>query len=77
MFSGNITTVRSLDRETTAMLEVAVVVTDLAGHSDVCFVRVSVQDVNDNPPKFCFPEYYTSIPANFSVDSVFLKVSTT
>lgn len=73
--SGNITTSRPLDREVAAMLDVPVVATDGAGRSDFCTVRLTILDVNDNAPKFRFPEYHTCIPANLSIESVFLKVS--
>ncbi|KAG8253303.1 hypothetical protein J6590_038175 [Homalodisca vitripennis] len=70
MFSADAETGNQLDRERVVVLELPVLATDGAGHYDYSTVRVTVTDVNDNVPEFCFPEYYKCIAEKLTVDSV-------
>lgn len=65
---------RSLDREDRALYQILVTATDVSGHASFTSVRLTVGDVNDNAPVFQLPEYSVCVPANYSVNSAFLKV---
>ena len=64
---GILTTTASLDRETVERYSLEITATDADGLSTVCFVTVTVLDVNDHGPHFVPPFYQGSIAEN--VDS--------
>lgn len=47
---------------------------DGGGKSGLSTVRLSVSDINDNPPQFLQSEYKACIHANLTLHSPFLKV---
>ena len=60
--SGQILTLRSLDRETTAQYVVTVTATDASSRVGIVSVIVNVDDDNDNSPTFSSPSMTASIP---------------
>lgn len=74
VFSGEIRTKISFDREEQKVYEIPVVAVDGGGKLGFTSVRAWVSDVNDNAPTFLLPEYKACIHSNLTVNSGFLKV---
>lgn len=67
--SGELFTMRALDRETVAFYRFLVVATD--GHltqmlSSSATVLVTVEDVNDHSPSFLYGPYVANVPAGIA-----------
>ncbi|KAK6637236.1 hypothetical protein RUM44_007650 [Polyplax serrata] len=75
--TGVMRTRQKLDRETKRVHEVPVTAFDQGGRPGFLNVRVRVGDENDNSPVFQLSEYKSTIPANLTIESGFLKVKAT
>lgn len=65
---------RPLDRETQPRYHLVISAQDHGGLSGTCNVTVTVDDQNDNDPRFSKPRYAATIPENTPVDSTVLTV---
>lgn len=72
--SGEVRTLKPLDREATRVLEVPITAEDAGGRPGFLTLRVNVLDVNDHDPVFVLREIKASVPANMAVNSGFIKV---
>ncbi|XP_044594516.1 fat-like cadherin-related tumor suppressor homolog isoform X4 [Cotesia glomerata] len=72
--TGEITTKKKLDRETTKLYELLVMATDMGGRSGFVTVRIRVTDQNDNSPVFYLNQYKVSIHSNISINVPFINV---
>lgn len=75
--SGVIRVAKKLDRETVAMYNLKAVATDggIPAKSSTVGVRITIGDINDNPPKFPSKEIEIRVPEKTPVGSVLMKIS--
>ena len=74
--SGQITTIRSLDREQREQYSFTVVATDGGNppHSSTSRVSITVSDVNDEPPIFSQQQYVANISENLGIGRSVIQV---
>jgi len=73
--SGEIYTIKSLDREAVSQYEFWISAKDPGGRVGFALLKIRVLDDNDNKPEFILREYSANIYANLSVGESVLKVS--
>ena len=73
--SGELRSLRVLDRETRPSYEIPITVTDQGGRNGFATIKLSLADENDNSPYFPVSEYKANIPANLTVGSTVLTVT--
>ena len=75
--TGALSTVKPLDRETTASYTLYITATDkgTSPRSGATSIHVTVTDLNDNDPVFDASVYTESIPENTPINSSILMVS--
>ncbi|CAL4112189.1 unnamed protein product, partial [Meganyctiphanes norvegica] len=74
---GKLFTALPLDREELNLHIIHVSVMDEGGKSDFAKVRITIDDTNDNAPKFILSEYQGNIPTNMAEGSSILQVTAT
>ncbi|KAA0702143.1 Protocadherin Fat 4 FAT tumor suppressor -like protein 4 [Triplophysa tibetana] len=75
--SGELFTIRALNREMVAFYRFFVVVTDMHSTqmlSSSATVSVTVEDVNDNSPSFLYGPYFANVPSGYPKGSVVCTV---
>lgn len=65
----------AFDREQRAFYDVLVRVSDEGGKADFTLLKIKVEDVNDNSPRFMVKEYKLVVKVNTTINSTLLKVS--
>ncbi|KAF2368089.1 Cadherin [Trinorchestia longiramus] len=77
--TGQVTTARSLDRETQNLFFLTAQASDWEHSEWLCSVdiTISVTDVNDNPPEFQLHQYSVTVPEDFPVSSAVARVIAT
>ena len=77
-FTGNITTLQTLDRENVSFYNLTALAVDNSGDMPLqtsVEVRINVTDVNDNSPQFSMDTYSASLLENTTVGTAVLSVS--
>lgn len=72
--SGELRSIKVLDRETKESYDVPVMVSDLKGRNGFSTVKIALIDENDNSPVFPLSEYKASMPANLTAGSQLVQV---
>ena len=72
--TGNITTMKELDREDIDMYNFSVIARDEGGLQNMTMITVLVKDVNDNAPFFKKIHYTSSVYENISVGTDLVKI---
>ncbi|XP_065574069.1 fat-like cadherin-related tumor suppressor homolog isoform X5 [Artemia franciscana] len=72
--SGEIYTIKSLDREVVSQYEFWISAKDPGGRVGFALLKIRVLDDNDNKPEFILREYSANIYANLSVGESVLKI---
>lgn len=73
--NGSITAKVAFDREQRAFYDVLVRVSDEGGKADFTLLKIKVEDVNDNSPRFMVKEYKLVVKVNTTINSTLMKVS--
>ena len=74
-FSGTLSSLAVLDRETKAIYDIPVMVSDMKGRNGFSQIKVHVIDENDNGPEFPLSEYKANMPANMTAGALLVHVS--